>query len=400
MMIEDKVIGTLLSESDVVYDLTGIITPSMFVKYNKLAEWMWGKASKGLKWSVELAISDRIVASNIAYKLAAQSDRYRIIDHAQALRNLYISGKNKEFHKEALKKLDSGVDPDEVDAYLQSAKAGLNLPDRVSRDIAFKEAIEAIEKTGSPAIPSGIDGFDSIVGGLFDTEMIVIAARPGMGKTGFALTIAKHVVDLGKRVLVVSLEMGVTQILHRLVSMASGISISDIRNNKLTEYDRKRLKEYLEMFKTQGYHFENENKWSALSIKIEEVCRREMIDLLVIDYLQLIQSGNGRGNRESEVSDVSRGIKALANRLKIPVIALSQLSRAVESRGNKRPMLSDLRESGSIEQDADVVGFLYREGYYDQSSSQSVCEFIVAKMRNGATAVADLEFVPHLTQFK
>lgn len=398
-MVEEKLIGTLLAESDCLFDVSGIITPEMFVKHGKLAQWMWDKGSKGIKWSVEICVAEQIVESNVAYKLGAMSDRYRLTEHAIALRRVYLSEKNKSFHAEALKKLDSGVSPDDVDSFIQESKSGLNLPDKINREMAFKDAIGVINGEESPSLMSGIVAFDDMVGGFFKAEMVIIAARPGMGKTGFALSCVRHIVANGARVLFVSLEMGVVQIVHRLAAMDTGISVSDIRNKKLTDWDKKRLTDRINDYKGMGYYFENENKWSILSLKIDEMVRREGIDMVVIDYLQLIQ-GNQKGNRENEVSDVSRGIKSMCNKLRIPILALSQLNRAVEARGNKRPMLSDLRESGSLEQDADVVAFLYRESYYDKSQGEGTAELDVAKMRNGKIGVGELEFIPHLTLFQ
>lgn len=267
-------------------------------------------------------------------------------------------------------------------------------------------------------IPTGWTRIDKVTTGLHENQLIIIAARPGVGKTAFALNLATNVAkNSGKVVALFNLEMDAEQLAMRMISSLGNVDGIKLASGNL-EHDWDRVNEAISQLENAKIYF---NDTTDVTIgEIRSKCRRLAasetgLDLVIIDYLQLVTSStNYGGNRQQEVSDISRSLKMLAMELKIPVIALAQLSRSVEQRsGNKRPILSDLRESGSIEQDADIVAFLYREDYYHQTESDeeneeknkqdddnlSQIEFIIEKHRNGARATIPLKFKKNTSSF-
>lgn len=256
---------------------------------------------------------------------------------------------------------------------------------------------------GITGIPSGYKKLDQMTSGFQPGDFIVLAARPSMGKTALALTMGSLAAHEGHAVGFFSLEMSAEQLTLRLLSSESGIAHHHIRNATITS------EEWLELTKVAG-------NLGELKLFIDDTAMLDIMDLrakarklkaehnlqmLVIDYLQLIHSSRKHENRHQEVSEISRALKALAKELAIPIIALSQLSRAVDSRMDKRPMLSDLRESGAIEQDADLIMFLYRESVYNQETENpALAELIVGKQRNGPTGTVHLHFAKEQTTFQ
>ena len=248
-------------------------------------------------------------------------------------------------------------------------------------------------------IPTGFVDLDRMTSGLNNSDLIILAARPAMGKTAFALNLALNAAKEKKNVLIFSLEMPVQQLYQRLLAMESGISQNKLRNVYLEEDEWNKLTLATTSLSNLPHTNVLEIRSYARNMKTQG-----LLDLIVIDYLQLINgTGKGRGsdaNRQQEISDISRALKGLARELDVPVIALSQLSRAVESRVDRRPMLSDLRESGAIEQDADIVAFLYREEYYiPDTENKGITELIIGKHRNGATGTVKLNFLSEFTKF-
>lgn len=256
-------------------------------------------------------------------------------------------------------------------------------------------------------IATGWYDLDKITAGLHENEMIIIAARPGMGKTAFALNLATYVTThSNKTVAVFNLEMGAEQLANRIVSSLGQIEGYKLRTGKMLNNDWKRFNEAVSQLGNANLYIDDTPGVTIGEIRAK--CRRlasstSGLDLVIIDYLQLISGGKNYGaNRQQEVADISRSLKTLAMELHIPIIALAQLSRSVEGREDKRPMLSDLRESGSIEQDADLVGFLYREDYYTKEAKNdatSISEFIIAKHRNGPQATIQLLFKKDTSTF-
>ena len=257
-------------------------------------------------------------------------------------------------------------------------------------------------------IPTGWMDIDKITAGFHESELIIIAARPAMGKTAFAVNLATNVATkTDQTVALFNLEMGAEQLAVRIISSLGQIDQTKLRTGRLDNNDWKRVNEAISQLQDANIYMDDT---PGITIgEIRSKCRRlaaseKGLGLVIIDYLQLISSSGHYGaNRQQEVSDISRALKTMAMELKIPVVALAQLSRAVEQREDKRPIMSDLRESGSIEQDADIVSFLYREDYYNKQarddSSTSISEFIIGKHRNGPTGTIELLFKRNTSTF-
>ena len=253
-------------------------------------------------------------------------------------------------------------------------------------------------------VPSGFLDLDYRTAGLHGSELILIAARPAMGKTAFALNIATHAaVRANVPVAIFSLEMSKEQLVNRIMCSEAMVDSNKVRTGKLEENDWTKLAESIGPLSEAEIYIDDTPGISITEIRAK--CRKlkleKNIGMVVVDYLQLVQgTGKRQGSREQEISEISRSLKILAKELDVPVIALSQLSRAAEQRPDHRPMLSDLRESGAIEQDADIVMFLYRDEYYNkESEKQGIAEVIIAKHRGGSTGTVDLRWLGNFTKF-
>ena len=289
---------------------------------------------------------------------------------------------------------------------LQSRGGGEFVP---IRQVALNvlEKIEAASKSNSTVtgIPTGFTDLDYKTSGLQNSDFILIAARPSMGKTAFVLNIAQYMAfKKDKAVAIFSLEMSREQLMNRLLSMESKVDSQHLRTGNLKDDEWSKLIESAGMIGESRLMIDDT---PGISIgEMRSKCRKYKLehglDIIIIDYLQLM-SGSGKSSSESrqqEISDISRSLKALARELNVPVVALSQLSRAVEQRTDHRPMLSDLRESGAIEQDADVVMFIYRDDYYNKDSeNKGIAEIIIAKQRNGPIGTVNLVWMPQYTKF-
>ena len=278
-----------------------------------------------------------------------------------------------------------------------------------------KKKIEEISKQdGLSGVSTGFEKLDKLTSGWQPSDLIIIAARPGMGKTALTLSMARNIA-VTKQIPVAffSLEMSSIQLITRLISSETGLSSEKLRTGKLADHEWQQLNVKVTDLEKAPLFIDDTPSLSIFDLraKARRLASQHGIKLIVVDYLQLMTAGtsNKSGNREQEISTISRNLKALAKELDIPVIALSQLSRAVEARGGtKRPMLSDLRESGAIEQDADIVSFIYRPEYYnidewdddERTPSQGQAEFIVAKHRNGGLDNIRLKFIGHLGKFE
>ncbi len=254
-----------------------------------------------------------------------------------------------------------------------------------------------------PGLSTGLSAIDQKITGLNKSDLILLAARPGMGKTSLALNVALNVAREGKTVAVFSLEMSREQLATRLLSSEALVENNRLRTGLLRETDWEKIAGAATVLNRLDIRIDDNPLLSVADMNAK--CRRlEGLALVVVDYLQLMTSAGGgsRGgeNRQQVVSDMSRMLKIMAKELNVPVICLSQLSRANEKRDDKRPMLSDLRESGAIEQDADIVLFLYRDDYYNEDSEKhNIAECIVAKNRHGETGKVELRWMPEYTQF-
>ena len=274
--------------------------------------------------------------------------------------------------------------------------------------VALIDRVQELHDNGAEEVTGVRTGFydlDRMTAGLQKGDLIVLAARPSMGKTAFALNIAEHVaVQEGLPVLMFSMEMGASQLALRMVGSLGRIDQQGLRTGRLKSDEWERLTDAVERLgQVQMYIDETPALNSAeLRARARRMARQfGTLGLIVIDYLQLMSgSSSGDENRATEIGEISRGLKALAKELQCPVIALSQLNRSVESRNDKRPMMSDLRESGAIEQDADVIMFIYRDDYYDKNSKEpGVAEIVIGKQRNGPVGTVRLTFLKPLTRF-
>ena len=279
---------------------------------------------------------------------------------------------------------------------------------------ALKKIEEIANKEGMSGVPSGFSKLDGLTSGWQPSDLVIIAARPGMGKTAFVMSMAKNIsINFEIPVAIFSLEMSSVQLITRMISSETGISSGKLRKGNLMPHEWEQLNVKVKNLSKAPIFIDDTPSLSIFDLraKSRRLVSQHNVQMIIIDYLQLMTIGvatKSTGNREQEISTISRNLKALAKELNIPVIALSQLSRAVETRGgSKRPILSDLRESGAIEQDADIVSFIYRPEYYgltewddeERTPCEGQAEFIVAKHRNGGLDNIRLKFTGHLAQF-
>ncbi|MCL0061186.1 replicative DNA helicase [Thermodesulfovibrionales bacterium] len=309
---------------------------------------------------------------------------------------------------------ENSRDVDEVIDYAQ--KMIFDITDKRTK-ISFsplkdviKDTFKMIEhlydkKEAITGVPSGFKDIDELTSGFQSGDLIIVGGRPGMGKTAFALNVAGYVAaDMRETVAVFSLEMSKEQLALRMICAESGVNSSSVRKGFIGKQDWIKLTNAAGRLADAPIFIDDSSMLTALEIRAK--ARRlkmeyGMLSLIVVDYLQLMRSMGKFERREQEISDISRSLKALAKELKVPVIALSQLNRAVEQRGEKRPTLADLRESGALEQDADVIIFLYRDEFYNKNnpSNKGKAELIVAKQRNGPTGIVNLTYLADSTKF-
>jgi replicative DNA helicase len=331
----------------------------------------------------------------------------RIVEETALLRRLI-----EATQQAAAMAFDSGDDVGEiVDSieHLILSVAEKRLNDNFShiRDLLHEqlERVEALQEKGASitGVPTGFVDLDNLTSGLQESNLIIVAARPSFGKTSLALNIAQQAAtDHNIPVAIFSLEMSRQELVQRLVCSEALVDVSKLRRGNLNDQDWSRLATAVGRLADAPVYIDDTESVTVLEIraKARRLKQRSGLGLVIIDYLQLMSGPRRSENRQQEISEISRSLKILARELKVPVIAVSQLSRAVESRQDKRPMLADLRESGAIEQDADVVMFIYRdERYNPDSTDKGTAEIIVAKHRNGPVGHLKLTFLEHYTKF-
>ena len=309
-------------------------------------------------------------------------------------------------------------DNDDTDAVLDNAQklifniaAQKDTSDLVGIQDLVVSSYEQIEqrfnnKDDLVGVTTGFYDLDAITSGLQKSDLIILAARPSMGKTAFALNLAQNVAMKGKKgVAIFSLEMPKQQLVKRMLCSEAEVDASRVTSGNLQPKDWEKLVEAMTRLSDARIYIDDTSGVTSIDIKAK--CRRLMMEekelgLIVIDYLQLMEGGGNPNDRNQQISAISRSLKGLARELDVPIIALSQLSRGVESRPDKRPMMSDLRDSGAIEQDADIVMFIYRDEYYnrDDVNNKGKAEVILAKHRNGAVGTIELLFQSSITKFK
>ncbi len=377
-----------LNKKNIPIDMTSVVTE--LKDSNKLTE------AGGISYITEV-LNSEAVATNADYYIKKVSDMSllrRLIKASEDIGNLGY---------ESLDDVDEALDEAEK-KILNVVKNKQSSEFREFRDVLAdaRHNIEELAKSKGEVtgIASGFVDIDKLTAGFHENQLIIVAARPAMGKTVFALNVAVNAALAGKSVAIFNLEMDAVQLANRILSSVGQIEGKKFMSGNFYNDDWVRLNEAISQLKDAKIFINDmtESTIGAIRSKCRRLASSEAgLDLVIIDYLQLISGGKNYGtNRQQEVSDISRALKLLALELHIPIIALAQLSRSVEQREDKRPIMSDLRESGSIEQDADIVSFLYRDSYYKKGASgegnASISEFIVGKHRNGRTDTIKLIF--------
>ena len=423
---EQAVLGAIFLEPEAIVTASETLLPEDFYR-----------ASHQRIYSVMLELSDRGEPVDVVTLTAELRDQKLLeevggLDYISQLADSAPTAANIEFYsqiveeKSLLRRLirsathivsDGYTREDDVDVIIDDAEKSIFEVAQRKKVSAFRsikdvlvETYDNIEllhnrKGDITGIPTGFAELDRMTAGFQKNDLIIVAARPSVGKTAFALNIAQNVATkTDENVAIFSLEMGAGQLVMRMLCAEGNIDAQKLRTGKLEDQDWQKLTMAMGSLSNAGIYIDD-----TPGVRINEIrakCRRlhqeKGLGMVLIDYLQLIQgSSSGRSeNRQQEVSEISRSLKALARELQVPVIALSQLSRGVESRQDKRPMMSDIRESGSIEQDADIVAFLYRDDYYDkESEKQNIIEIIIAKQRNGPVGTVELAFVKEYNKF-
>ncbi len=430
MEVEEAVLGALMLERDAYVTVADIIGAASFYKeeHRKIFEAIQALAGKEkpvdlLMVTQELKDREQLdevggpgYITQLTRRVASAA---HIEFHARIIAQKYIQRELIRVSSEIqAKSYDDTMDVDDLIDFSESALFKISEGNIKKETTIIKpvlnQAIEQIEKArskpdGLSGVPSGFSALDRITSGWQKTDLIIVAARPAMGKTAFVLSMARNMaVDHRQKVAVFSLEMSSIQLVNRLIAAETELGAEKIKTGKLEDYEWAQLNQRIKTLDDAPIYIDDTPALSIFEFRAK--CRRlkmqHGLDIVVVDYLQLMTAGGeGRGSREQEVSTISRSLKAIAKELNVPIIALSQLNRSVESREGKRPQLSDLRESGAIEQDADIVTFIHRPEYFGITEDDSgnsllgVAEIIIAKHRNGATADVHLRFKKELAKF-
>lgn len=430
--IEDMILGTLLTTKDAILQLNGVLKTDMFYKSanQKIFECIIDLSDNSQPIDILTVKNqldknkylDEVGGAFYLAQLSQMSSGVSIEHHAKIIAQKYMQRELIRISNELnIKSYDSSVDVFELISDAESQIMQLSSIGEIKKHTSYAKElpkfIERIEQIRNKeidliGISSGFLELDRITNGFQQPDLIILAARPGAGKTTFALNIAKNVCTISKKkVAVFSLEMSSYQLVMKIASMETEIPLNNFMTGKTTEYEMNQLKE-AKKNSPKGLLIDDTPALSLFDFKNK--CRRlkkqNGIQLVIVDYLQLMTCQlKNSDNREREISKISAGLKAVAKELELPIIALSQLSRDVEKRGgNKKPQLSDLRESGSIEQDADIVMFLFSPEYYNQTSyeyngetfdAQNLISLTIAKHRNGRCSEILLNFKREISKF-
>lgn len=423
---EKSVLGGIFLKPDSFGDIVGILSPSDFYKnaHGMIYEAMRDVYNSGTKIDAVVVANrlkknekfDEIVGDQLLYEIisdvptAANIMEYaKIVKEKSTLRKLGDVGtKIVELAYDGYEEVDNILDKAEGLIFKISENADskdlVSLKDAIAQEFIRLEKVYQ-NKGVATGISSGYSDFDQMTSGFHPSDLIILAARPAMGKTAFALNIALNAaMKSNKAVLLFSLEMSSSQLLQRLLAIEASISLQKIRNGFLDTNDWGKLG--LASMKLSNSEINIADLPNVNVLEIRAIARRlkaaGKLDMIVIDYLQLIKGSSSKGDsRQQEISEISRALKGIARELDIPIIALSQLSRAPEQRSDRRPMLSDLRESGAIEQDADMVIFLYRDDYYNENTQdKGITEVIIGKQRNGPVGTVKLKYFHEYTKFE
>ena len=418
LQAEQSVLGAILLDSDILYQL-GMLRPECFAdKKNQLIFEALTKLHSDNKKIDMLTVPDLLEkqgdlenAGNRSYLtelLEATFTSAYAVEHANIVKEKYILRSIVKATSDMQNQVYSGEDASNI---LDSAQTILFDASRDAIDDDFSDSPSLITKyledvnnrTINGHTLTGFAKYDELLGGFSNSDFIVIAARPSVGKTSFALSIAMNMILKGKKVGLFSLEMSDTQVTTRLISMLANVNMWKLRNNKLDDIEETRVSDAIGKLSETGFFMNDRAGLSHMEIKVKarKLKQEHDIDCLFIDYMQLLTAGKSE-NRNMEITKISQSLKALARELDIPVVALSQLSRGIEKRVDKAPVLSDLRDSGSIEQDADIVSFIHRDGtdfVLDNQKYDNV-DIITLKHRNGPTGHVRLMWDAKRATFK
>ncbi len=435
---EEAVIGSLLVDEEAIYRVSTFLRPDDF--YREVNRWAYeaclalydrNEAINQITLAHELTYRDRLEAvGGIAYLSHLRSivptsvhvEYYgQIVYRTSMMRKLIdAAGKIAAIGYESGPDVDTSLARAEDMIFRlrhgQSPRDFVHIRDILDRYFDESGFTPRSEDGQIPHIKTGFIDLDNLLGGLQRSDLIILAARPSLGKTSLALNIARNTaLDQGANVALFSLEMSKEQLVQRLLSGESGVDSQRIRGglDKLSHADQDRVNDSMGVLAKTNIYIDDSPMLRVVEMrsKARRLMNERGIDLIVVDYLQLVRGSFNTDNRVQEISDISRSLKGLARELNVPVLSVSQLSRAVEMRSPKIPQLSDLRESGSIEQDADVVAFIYRDDVYyteedwrrqfpDKEYPKGVAQILVAKHRNGPVGSIHLRFVDNLAQFR
>lgn len=423
---EEALLGSLLIDNDAIFDVASFLKPDAF--YREKNKWIYDSILSLInrREPVDLiTLSDELRRRNQLDEVGGESyvigllnivptsihaQHYGHIVEAASVRRRMITAASTIANLAFEQEEDISVSIDRAEQALFSISEERTTRDLVAvKEVArsYLDRIEELHERGDEVIgvPTSYTDLDRLLGGLNKSDLIIIAARPGMGKTALQLAIGQAAARrYSKRIAIFSLEMSAEQLVQRMIAAETRIDSQRLRRGDLEEHEWPIFYEAVGRLSETQIFIDDTPSISPLQLRTK--CRRlyseHGIDLIMVDYLQLMQADLSYGNRVQEISEISRGLKGLARELDVPLIANSQLSRAVEQRNDKRPMLADLRDSGSIEQDADVVMFIYRDDYYshDESERPNIAEINIAKHRNGPTAVVDLFWQGQLATFR
>ncbi len=420
---ERSVLGSVLLDKDALINVSGWLRPEHFYdgRHASIYENILYLFENGLPIDV-VTISDQLKKNKVLKKVggraylaelassvptAAHAEEYGNIVRESATRRGLISSATKiiQMSYDEQQVLHEVVDKSEkllYDVAQDGAKANfVHIKDLLKG--AYERAAHAQDEDELRGVSTGFKELDSLLGGFQKSDLVILAARPSVGKTSLALDMIRHAaIQEKKKVAFFSLEMSNVQIMDRLLGMQSGVPFWKIRTNQVTDEEVLKLSNTMGQMGDAEVYIDDQagQHINQVRTKARRLSMERGLDIIFIDYLQLMH-GNNRESRTLEVGEISQGLKNLAKELDIPVIALSQLSRAIEQRQGRRPQLSDLRESGSIEQDADVVMFIDREETWNPDTERKgIGELVLAKHRNGPTGVVELAFVKEIASFR
>ncbi len=421
---EQSLLGSMLLSADVISDITEIVSPDSFYSENNFHIY---EAILELYSSGEpidpITLSDKLEKVGTLEQVGGKPYIHTLVNVVPTAANAkhYANIVEKEGLRRSVIKAGTdiatlGYEPGiEVERVLDNAESlifGVAQKKISEKFIHVKDLLidsfEQIEhlyekKASVTGLATGFSDLDNLTSGFHPSDLIVVAARPSMGKTSLVLSIAQNVALKEKvPVALFSLEMSRHQLVQRFMCSEARVDAQALRTGNLNEDDWPKLSSAVGRLAEAPIYIDDTANITILELraKARRLMAREKLGLIIVDYLQLMQGHKRAESRQQEISEISRALKILGRELNVPIIAVSQLSRAVEQRTDKRPMLSDLRESGAIEQDADVVAFIYREEYYNQESNErGIAEIIISKHRNGPTGTVRLVFLEHITRF-